>query len=138
MKVKIREFKPEDYSECVKIWKETRLYIWYMDNKNDILKFHQNNPDLFLVAELNAKVIGTVMATYSGNFALVYHLAVKPEFQKRGIGRKILDKILKKLKGKGARFAFVINHSKHKDALPFYYKMGFRSVGKFTGLWKKL
>jgi ribosomal protein S18 acetylase RimI-like enzyme len=138
MRFKIREYELDDYGECVRVWKETRLYIWYMDNKPSVESFWKANKDLFLVAEVDGQVVGTVMGFHSGNFTLVYHLAVKPEFQRRGIGSRLLNEILKRLKARGARFAFVINHTSHRDALPFYFKQGFKSVGRFTGLYKVL
>ncbi len=135
IEVTIREYRPEDYGACIKLWKKCGLYVWYMDNKEDITKFYRMNPDLFLVAEVDGIVVGTVMAMYSGNFALIYHLGVLPEYRLRGIGRMLVNEILDRLKRKGARFAFVIVHSKHRGSIGFYRKMGFRSVGKFTGMY---
>jgi len=134
-KVTIREFRMDDYEECVKLWRRCGLYVWYMDNREDIEKFHRMNKDMFLVAEINGEIVGTVMGLYSGNFALIYHLGVLPEYRLRGIGRRLVMEVLERLKKKGARFAFVIVHSRHRDALGFYRKLGFRSVGKFTGMY---
>ncbi len=134
----IREFRMKDYNECVKLWRICGLYVWYMDNKEDIRKYCKKNRELFLVAEINGKIVGSVMALYSGNFALVYHLGVLPEYRLRGIGRMLMKEILNRLRRKGARFAFVIVHSRHRDAIGFYRKLGFRSVGRFTGMYISL
>jgi len=124
-----------DYEECVRLWRRCGLYVWYMDNREDIEKFHRMNKDLFLVAEVEGRIVGTIMGLYSGNFALIYHLGVLPEYRLRGIGRMLTQEILQRLKKRGARFAFVIVHTKHKAALGFYRKLGFRSVGRFTGMY---
>ncbi|MCD6384089.1 MAG: GNAT family N-acetyltransferase [Thermoplasmata archaeon] len=138
MEALIREFTEDDYTGCVRVWKETNLYVWYMDNKKDIMAFHRRNPDLFLVAEVDGEVVGAVMGMFSGNFAVIYHLAVLPEFQRRGIGSALLKEMERRLKERGARFYMIFNHSTHSPARGFYRKMGLRSVGEFRGLYKLL
>jgi ribosomal protein S18 acetylase RimI-like enzyme len=47
-------------------------------------------PDLFLVAEDAAHVVGAAMAGYDGHRGWLYTLAVSPDFQRRGIGSALL------------------------------------------------
>ena len=79
--------------------------------------------------------MGTVEAVFSGNLALIYHLAVHPDYQRRGIGRALVEEILRRLGARGATYALVFNHSSHRDALGFYRRLGFRSIGTFRGLY---
>lgn len=138
MDFSIREFQEEDYRECVRLWRETGLYVWYMDNKRDLLTFHRLNSDLFLVAEADGRVVGAVMGMYSGNLAVVYHLAVLPEYQRRGIGSALLKEMERRLRERGARFYMVFNHTTHAPARGFYRKMGLKSTGDYKGLFKLL
>jgi predicted N-acetyltransferase YhbS len=51
---------------------------WSVVTKNKSL---QRDPDLFLVAEMDGEIIGSVMGEYDGRRGLVYHLAVAHEFR---------------------------------------------------------
>ena len=88
-----------------------------------------------VLEELPELVAGTVEAVFSGNLALIYHLAVHPDYQRRGIGRALVEEILRRLGARGATYALVFNHSSHRDALGFYRRLGFRSIGTFRGLY---
>lgn len=138
MEAVIREFVEEDYRECLRVWEETGLYVWYMDNKRDIMTLHRMNPDLFLVADVNGEVVGTVMGVFSGNLAVVYHLGVLPGFQRRGIGSALLGEIERRLRERGARYYMIFNHSTHSPARGFYRKMGLKSTGNYMGFYKQL
>jgi len=51
----------------------------------------------FFLAEINKKIIATAMGGYDGHRGYIYYLAVLPEFQKKGVGSKILSVVKKKL-----------------------------------------
>ena len=53
--------------------------------------------NLFIIGEINKKIIATAMAGYDGHRGYIYYLAVLPELQKKGIGSSILSIIEKKL-----------------------------------------
>ena len=44
-----------------------------------------HDPALFLVAEVNGEVVGTLLGGYDGYRGYAYYLAVHPEFQGRGL-----------------------------------------------------
>ena len=136
--MKVREFRPEDYKGCLRVWKESRLYVGLMDGREDVMRLHSMNGDLFLVSEEDGEVVGTAIATFSGNLALIYHLAVLKGYRKRGIGSSLLEEEFRRLKAKGARFVLVFNHDSHRDARPFYRRTGFRGIGNFKGFYRKL
>lgn len=47
----------------------------------------------FLKAEYNSKIVGSVKARETGEFCWIGRLIVAPEFQNRGIGRKLMTHI---------------------------------------------
>ena len=53
--------------------------------------------NLFIIGEINKKIIATAMAGYDGHRGYIYYLAVLPELQKKGIGSSILSIVEKKL-----------------------------------------
>jgi len=57
---------------------------------------------------------------------------------KKNTKRRYNDDAFRRLKAKGARFVLVFNHDSHRDARPFYRRMGFGGIGNFKGFYRKL
>jgi len=89
----------------------------------------RENPDLSFVAVEDGKVVGYVQADFRGDVAVIEDIAVAKRYQKKGIGRLLLNEVLKALRRKGANVVFVEVHYKCSSAIPFYYKFNFRISG---------
>ena len=49
------------------------------------------DPDALVVAELDGRIVGTVIAGWDGWRAHLYRLAVHPDHRRRGIGRLLME-----------------------------------------------
>ena len=63
------------------------------DTLNEIAKKVQRDPDLFLVAEVDNRLIGTVIGGYDGRRGMIYHLAVANEYRQQGIGEVLMEEV---------------------------------------------
>ncbi|RLI31266.1 hypothetical protein DRO56_05345 [Candidatus Bathyarchaeota archaeon] len=139
--VKIREFRPEDYREVEEIWKETELYL-PIDRRGLYLKLIRRSPHLFLVAEREGRVIGTVIGFFpylppslllEVGIGYIGHLAVRPEVQGRGIGSRLLKEICARLRSQGKSMALLGVkpwERRYKDLKRFYRERhGFKNLG---------
>ncbi|MCW4021733.1 MAG: N-acetyltransferase [Candidatus Bathyarchaeota archaeon] len=100
---------------------------------NDILKDPTAKPLVSLLAFVDNQVAGHILfsnAKVSNNpeklrFSILAPLAVKPQFQKQGVGEALIKKGLKILSDSGVDVVFVLGH-------PTYYpKHGFTPAGTF-------
>jgi ribosomal-protein-alanine N-acetyltransferase len=98
----------------------------YRSHIIDHLKLY---PDLAFVAVHEGKVVGYVMGYTQDGKAWIDDIAVDINYQKKGIGKKLLKKELTCLKEKGAKIVIVEVHHEQSTAIPFYYKYGFRISG---------
>ena len=85
----------------------------------------------FLLALSNAETVG--FASYShgkktGEYK-VHKLYVHPMLHGHGFGKKLLDRIIKDIKPKGAT-KLVLNVNRHNRAINFYEKYGFKKTGE--------
>ena len=83
----IREFCfPNDYAPTLKLWEniEMGINVGRSDTPEEIQKKLKRDPDLFLVAELNEEIIGTVIGGYDGRRGMIYHLAVHQKCPRTG------------------------------------------------------
>jgi len=85
----------------------------------------RENPDLSFVAVEGERVVGDVR----GEVAVLEDIVVTEEYQRKGIGKLLLDNELKVLKEKGGKVVFAEVHYKCSSAIPFYYKFDFRISG---------
>jgi ribosomal protein S18 acetylase RimI-like enzyme len=91
--IKIRGFCfPSDYESVYRLWGsiEKGVHIGRSDTPAEIEKKIARDPDLFIVAESNGDIVGSVMGGFDGRRGLVYHLAVAASFRGMGIGSRLI------------------------------------------------
>ena len=89
----------------------------------------RRNPDLSFVAIDGRKVVGYVQGDIQGAMATLEDIAVAEEYQRKGIGKQLLSVELEALKKRKAKIVIAEVHYKNAEAIPFYYKRGFRISG---------
>jgi N-acetylglutamate synthase-like GNAT family acetyltransferase len=88
---------------------------------------------VFLVCEIDGKVIGVVRGNYDGSRAIIHQLSVHPEYQRRGIGATLVKEIVKRFQKMGAPTVSAMIAEK---SLPFWQKVGFKKTNVFlVGNW---
>lgn len=78
----------------------------------------------FLKASYNGKIVGSVRGCVEGGTCFISRLIVHPDYQNRGIGKKLMHAIEKKFTGVGRYELFTGNKSEKNLAL--YGKLGYR------------
>ena len=115
----------------------------------DIQGFHSSEPDFFLVAELNRRIIGFVYGRESKNVpdevlrrwkatrvGSVEVLAVEEQYRRRGIATLLMDRLFVVFKGRGIDTVTLTTPADEIGAKELYDKLGFETRGYF--LKKKL
>ncbi len=126
MIVRLREFILDDYDAAYVLWQSAGpgLGIGRSDTREEIAKKLQRDPDLFLVAEDDGKLIGTVIGGFDGRRGLIYHLAVDHAHRRRGIGKMLMDEVEKRLKAKGCLRCYLLVKDDAREAIRFYRQLG--------------
>jgi ribosomal protein S18 acetylase RimI-like enzyme len=129
--MRIREFSfPDDYPPALKLWQgiETGVSVGRSDSLEEIEKKIQRDPDLFLLAEAEGEIIGTVIGGYDGRRGLIYHLAVRQDFRKQGIGDMLLGEVEKRLQARGCVKCYLLIVADNEYAARFYEKHGWSEM----------
>lgn len=127
----IREFCfPDDYAPTLKLWEniEMGVSVGRSDTFEEIQKKTQRDPDLFLLAEAEGEIIGTIIGGYDGRRGLIYHLAVQKDFRKQGIGDMLLNEVEKRLQAKGCVKCYLLIVSDNEYAVRFYEHRGWSEM----------
>jgi len=130
----IREFNLcRDYDAVLALWKSIGpgVNISPSDTREEIAKKLQRDPDLFLVAEENGKIIGTVLGGYDGRRGLVYHLAVAESYRGNGLGTALMTELESRFKAKGCYKYYLLVTPDNLGVMDFYRRMGWEEMPVF-------
>jgi ribosomal protein S18 acetylase RimI-like enzyme len=124
---KIKLMAIEDYNEIINLWKNTDGVglSGSDDSKKSIKVFLEKNPNTCFVVEYKKEIIGTIMAGNDGRRGHIYHLMVKPEHRKNGLGKKLLEKTEKALKKDGVKKVFLVAFKNNKIGNIFWENNGY-------------
>ncbi|MDP1779799.1 MAG: GNAT family N-acetyltransferase [Anaerolineales bacterium] len=127
--INIREFSfTNDYDSILKLWQdiETGMKVGRSDTPEEIQKKLERDPDLFLVAETNNEVIGSVIGAFDGRRGMIYHLAVHNKFRGQGVGAMLLTEVEMRLQAKGCLKCLMHVLNDNTEAIQFYQNRGWR------------
>ena len=129
--VHIRQFRyPQDYPQVLDLWSsmERGVHVSRSDTPAEIEKKLARDPDLFLVAECEGKIVGSVIGGYDGRRGMVYHLAVDPSFRGQGVGSQLMDDVEARLRARGCLKSYLLVAEDNHDVDAFYKKQGWKHM----------
>jgi ribosomal protein S18 acetylase RimI-like enzyme len=129
--VQIRQFCfPADYEQVIDLWSsiEKGVRVGRSDSPAEIEKKIARDPDLFLVAECENKIVGSVIGGYDGRRGLIYHLAVSSAFRSQGIGSRLMDEVESRLRAKGCLKCYLLIASDNYDVETYYQERGWQPM----------
>jgi ribosomal protein S18 acetylase RimI-like enzyme len=129
--VNIRLFRfPEDYPAVLLLWQNAGpgLHVRRSDAPQEIAKKLQRDPDLFLLAEEDGQVVGTVLGGFDGRRGMVYHLAVAVEYRRRGVGSALMQALEQRLRAKGCIRSYLLVTTDNTEAHSFYDNLGWQRM----------
>jgi len=135
MSFEMVKYSPKFQDAVVDLWRKCNLIVSQNDPVEDIRKKVDFQPELFFVGLLNGKVIGSIMVGYEGHRGWMNYLAVLPEFQRHGYGRKLVQKAEDELKRTGCLKLNLQVRKSNTSVIDFYKHLGFKeddvvSLGK--------
>lgn len=129
--IQIRQFQfPADYQQVVDLWSsiEKGVRVGRSDTPTEIEKKIARDPDLFLVAECENQIIGSVIGGYDGRRGMVYHLAVNTEFRGQGIGSQLMDEVESRLREKGCLKCYLLVAGDNYEVGSYYQERGWQHM----------
>lgn len=139
--VLVREFNfPDDYPAVRELWEgmEKGVHVGRSDMLEEIEKKITRDPDLFLVAESNGLIVGSIIGGYDGRRGLIYHLAVAKDSRQQGIGGQLLDEVEARLRDKGCLKCYLMITLDNPEVENFYEKRGWHYMDYVRPFGKEL
>ena len=132
--LEIRQENKKDYAEVYNVIKKTFMSAEHCDgNEQDlVVNLRESNnfiPELSLVAIDDNKIVGYILFTKIriGKYEelALAPLAVLPEYQKQGIGKKLIEEGHKKAKKLGYHYSIVLGSER------YYPKLGYVPASQY-------
>ena len=123
--VVIRPFQPADEAAVIELWHRCGLVVPWNDPRRDIALKLQVQPHLFLVGTIQGRVVAVVMAGYEGHRGWINYLAVAPDLQRQGIGRRMMEHAEAELRKLGCPKINLMIRTSNQDVIAFYQRLGF-------------
>ncbi|MGO4281925.1 Ribosomal protein S18 acetylase RimI [Cupriavidus sp. OV038] len=123
--MQIRPYRPADESTVVALWQACGLTRPWNDPHRDIARKLTEQPELFLVGEVDAHVVATAMIGFDGHRGWVYYLAVAPACQGRGYGRMLMARAEALLIERGCPKINLQVREGNDAVMAFYAKLGY-------------
>ncbi|OGO04614.1 MAG: hypothetical protein A2Y73_03135 [Chloroflexi bacterium RBG_13_56_8] len=123
---KIRELREADLPQVISLWQEAGDYHDYLDTPPALVRVAEGG--LFLVAEIENHIVGTVMGHYDGRMGFIARLAVVSDQRERGIATSLMREVERRLREKGAPQASLLVWHTNAPAMSLYEKLGYELI----------
>jgi ribosomal protein S18 acetylase RimI-like enzyme len=127
--IKTREFSISDYDAALELWQRVEgLEIAEGDDREGIAYFLARNPGLSRVATDGTAMVGVALCGHDGRRGYIYHLAVDPAYQSRGLGKRLMDESLDGLRQVGLKRALILVANDNPRGRKFWSRHGWEEV----------
>ena len=131
-RINIHPYRTADEMAVIALWEQGGLLRPQNDPHKDIARKLRVNPEWFLVAESEGRLVGVVMAGYEGHRGWINYLAVEPGRQRTGVGRQLMAEAERVLRAAGCPKINLQVRPENKAAIAFYERLGFVVEGAIS------
>jgi len=132
MKLEIRPMTIEDYHAVVDLWKVSEgVGLSNADSPEAIGRYLARNPDLSQTvwADTDGKdnpviLAGAVLCGHDGRRGLLHHLAIHPEYRRKGLGRMLVQRCLQGLHDEGIDKCHLFVFNNNRSGRDFWLSLG--------------
>ena len=120
----IEKFSMQFYEEVVELWRKSGISVGSTDTKEELERVVRRTPQLFLVGKIDEKIISVVIGGFDGRRGYVHHLAVDPDYQKKGYGKMIMGELMNKFLKLKVHKVHLFLEKYNKEVVEFYRNLG--------------
>ena len=123
----IREFRMGDYDAVIALWDEAQLpYRPEGRDRRDRIKNELKREDcVFLVAETEGRLVGSVLGTHDGRKGWINRLAVDSKFRGRNIAGRLVTEVETRLDSLGIEVFACLIEEENTDSMRVFERLGY-------------
>lgn len=122
----IRAMKIEDYDQVYALWMTIKGFGIRSidDSKIGVERFIKRNPTTSVVAEVDGKIVGSILCGHDGRRGCLYHVCVHKDYRRQGIGKAMVVYAMEALKAEGVNKVSLIAFTKNDIGNAFWNTIG--------------
>ena len=121
----IREAREAEVDGILELWKAAGSGPSVTDTPEHLRMLTEKNGDLFLVAEQQGRLVGSIIGGWDYWRGHIYRLAVHPELRRRGLARRLTAEIESRLRARGAIRIYALAATKQEMGVKFWEAEGY-------------
>jgi len=123
----IREFRIEDYDALIALWNDAGLQYRPRgrDRREKIERELESGKAVFLVAETEGRLVGSVLGTHDGRRGWINRLAVAPKLRHKGIARMLVAEVEKRLLNLGIEIVACLVEDWNIGSIRTFERLGY-------------
>lgn len=120
-----RNIEADDYDQLYHLWNSSSgVGLSEADGRKAIQNYLSNNPGNSFAAFSNELLVGTILAGDDGRRGYLHHLVVHSDFRRRGIGRKLVEKAVERIKARNIEKCHIFIFSDNEEGVSFWKGIG--------------
>ena len=122
----IRPMVEVDYEKVYELWKTIKGFgIRSMDDSREgVARFIRRNPSTSIVAQADGQIVGAILCGHDGRRGCFYHVCVREDYRKQGIGKTMAVKAMKALQEEQINKVCLIAFKKNEVGNSFWKSGG--------------
>jgi ribosomal protein S18 acetylase RimI-like enzyme len=123
----IRPARQDESADIVALWTAAGAHPTVTDNAQGVDQLLARDEMALLVADLDGRIVGTVIAGWNGWRGSLYRIAVLPERRRRGIATALVREAESNLRARGAARIDAVVVASDDHAVAFWTSAGYEA-----------
>jgi N-acetylglutamate synthase len=121
----LRPMTVADIPDALALWDGMPgLSLFPSDSVEGITGYLDRNPGLSVVLRVGGRLVGAALAGHDGRRGFLHHVAVAPDYRRRGLGRAMVEWCLGRLVAAGIGRCLIFVNAGNEDAKAFWRRVG--------------
>jgi ribosomal protein S18 acetylase RimI-like enzyme len=121
----VRPFRMKDYDSVFALWRRCEgVGLGASDTRAAVNAYLRRNPGLSFIAQKKGRLVGAVLCGHDGRRGYLHHLAVSKRYRRAGLGRRLVDLCLERLRSMDIHKCNIFVFSDNLDGMTFWTRTG--------------
>jgi len=128
----LRKATPEDANAVLALWKTAEASESVTDSENEVRRISTRENVAFILAVIDGRIVGSIIAAFDGWRANMYRLATHPACRRQGVARALVKDAEKAIAEWGAKRVTALVDKDHAWAVHFWEAVGYARDEKWS------